>query len=308
MDDKGAAWPQVPGPGQVFLDHVAWMAADMAAASAVFEDLGFRLTPYSEHGNRDPETGERRVQGSANRLAMLETGYLEILTTVDGVDTPVSQNIHDSLARYAGVHLIAFTVADAEAERPRLGEAGFDLQPTVHLRRDVEAADGSDAEVAFSVLRAQFGSIAEGRIQMLTHHTPDHMWQDRYIARDNAIAGLVEVVLAVADPAASAERLGRFVGRPPEAAAGGAVLSCDRGRLRFMTSAGLADAFGGLQAPVEPSTAVLGMASHDIAATRAFLAERGIIPTIDTADHLLVSPADACGVAISITSLAEWLP
>ena len=74
MSDDAMNFPdrQTPTGDEVFFDHVAWMTADMDRASAAFERLGFVLTPYSEHGNRDPETGERQVQGSANRLAMLE--------------------------------------------------------------------------------------------------------------------------------------------------------------------------------------------------------------------------------------------
>ena len=308
MAEKQTSWPQVPRAGEVFLDHVAWMANDMTTASHAFERLGFLLTPYSEHANHDPVTGQRRVQGSANRLAMLETGYIEILTAVDGVDSPVSRNIQDSLARYAGVHLIAFTVNDAEAERPRLSDAGFQLQPTVRLRRDVEAADGGDAEVAFTVLRAAFGSIPEGRIQMLSHLTPEHMWQDRDITRDNAVAGLAEVVLAVADPHVSATRLGRFIDQAPVADADGWCLPCDRGRLRFMNEDTLSRAFAGLAAPAIPSTAVIGLASHDLATTREFFEKRGITPMIDETDRLLVGPGDGLGAAIEFTALEAWLP
>ena len=46
---------QVPSADEVFFDHVAWLVHDMDAASEVFEKLGFKLTPYSVHGNRDPE-------------------------------------------------------------------------------------------------------------------------------------------------------------------------------------------------------------------------------------------------------------
>ena len=174
---------QVPDAGEVFLDHCAWMVADMDAASAAFERLGFALTPYSEHGNRDPETGERRVQGSANRLAMLATGYIELLCEVPGTDTPVGRNIRDSLARYPGVHLLAFTVADAEAELPRLAEAGFEMQPTVHLRRDVEAADGSQAEVQFTVLRAAFGCTPALWLEQVSEGAKDRAeWVEPVVA------------------------------------------------------------------------------------------------------------------------------
>ena len=71
---------QLPPPGRIFLDHVAWMVPDMEAAAARFERLGFLLTPFSVHGDRDPRSGALVATGSANRLAMLPIGYLEILT------------------------------------------------------------------------------------------------------------------------------------------------------------------------------------------------------------------------------------
>ncbi len=127
---------------------------------------------------------------------MLERGYLEILTPVAG--------------------------ADAAAER--LAGAGFRLQATVHLHRTIEGADGSAVQVAFTVVRPRFGSIPGGRLQVLTHLSPEHLWQARYIARDNAITGLSEAVLAVRDPAASVGRLTRFTGRGVRETDGGFLL------------------------------------------------------------------------------------
>src|SRR5690606_23109917 len=144
---------QLPEPGQVFLDHVAWMVPDMAQATAVFEQLGFPLTPYAVHGDRDPGTGELKPVGTANRLAMLERGYLEILTPVEGVDTPVIRHMRAALAHHTGVHLLAFAVHDAGVAAREIAERGFRLQPTVHLKRQVEAEDGSQAEAAFTVVR-----------------------------------------------------------------------------------------------------------------------------------------------------------
>ena len=278
MSDDAVNFPdrQTPVGDEVFFDHVAWMTADMDGASAAFERLGFVLTPYSEHGNRDPETGERQVQGSANRLAMLERGYIEILCAVPGADTPVSRNIADNLARYEGVHLVACTVSDADADYARLQRQGTPLYPMVHLRRDVEAADGSDAEVAFSVVRPEFGAFPEGRMQVLTHHTPDHMWQDRYIARENGLTGLAQVLFCVEDPAASAARLSALTRTPWRTDGEDAVIDLTRGRMRFTTEAGLDRLIPGAVAPSLPFVAALGFRSRDVAASRAFFADRGV--------------------------------
>ena len=98
----------LPGPGEIYLDHVGWYVPDLDEVARVFGKLGFPLTPIALHGDKDPNTGEVIPQGSANRLAMLEHGYLEFLTDVEGTDTPVSRHMRDRMDQYIGVHLTAF--------------------------------------------------------------------------------------------------------------------------------------------------------------------------------------------------------
>ena len=295
-----SAGRQLPERGEMYLDHVGWMVPDMDAAARAFTRLGFALTPYSPHGNQDPETGRIVPQGSANRLAMLERGYLEILTPVAGADTAMARHLKDSIGRYVGVHLIAFAVADAPAEAERLAGAGFRLQPTVDLRRTIEAADGSEVQVAFTVVRPRFGSIPEGRLQVLAHLTPEHLWQARYIARDNAVTGLCEVVLAVPDPEASAGRLTRFTGREVRETDGGATILLDRGRLIFSTPEAISRRYGGLSLPPAPAMAAVGLVSRDLDRTRGFLLGRDLRLLVDEPERLIVDPQDAMGAALVI--------
>lgn len=291
---------QSPKGEEVFFDHVAWMVPDMDAASVVFEKLGFVLTPYSEHGNRDPETGERQLQGTANRLAMLDTAYIELLCEAGNVEAPVVDDLRSRLGRYMGVHLLAFSHADADTSYKRIEADGFRLQPMVHLRRDVEAADGSEDEVKFSVIRAKFDEIPEGRIQVLTHHTPDLMWQDRYLARANGITAMVDAVICVDDPAASAERMAGFLAKPVKIVdADEALVVTERGGLRFVTPARLGDVVPGVTSPSRPYTAAIGFLSSDLDKTKAYFASAGIELT-DTGSALMVSPDDALGTALLI--------
>ena len=265
-----------------------------------FSRLGFIVTPYSVHGDRDPKTGEIIPQGSANRLVMLETGYLEFLTVVDGTDTPVSRHLEDRMDKYIGVHLVAFTVADAEAEAQRIAEEGIDLQPTVNLRRSIEAEDGSDVEVAFSVVRARFDLFPEGRVQTLTHHTPEHVWQDRYIARDNGIAGLGDIIYASENPAESAARLAKFTGRSQVNSELGVSIQLDRGKLTFAKRQDLQETLG-LEAPRHsPSIAAIGLVSRDVALTERYLETHGI--GFDRMENigLLIKPSEALGAALLI--------
>jgi hypothetical protein len=291
---------QTPGDGQVFFDHVAWLVNDMDAASAVFERLGFILTPYSIHGNRDPETGDRIPQGTANRLTMLRTGYIELLCEAGDVEAPVVEDLRARLARYEGVQLLVFTEADAEAAYTRISENGIPVQPMVHLRRDVEAADGSDTEVQFSVIRAAFDAIPEGRIQLITHHTPEHMWQDRYISYANGIFGLLGATLCVEDPSASVQNFEKVAGRDGTVIDADEVhLICDRGGMRLVTPKRLAEIAPNVDVPSLPYTAFIEFVADDLDVSRKYFASVGIATT-ENDGVLLVDPKDSLGTGLMI--------
>ncbi len=289
---------QVPATDEIFLDHVGWMLPDIDIAAKAFERMGFPLTPLAIHKDRHPETGEPVLVGSANRLAVLPLGYLEFLTPVKGVDTVVSQHMRGAIARHVGVHLIAFTVPDAERYAETLVERGFELHPTVHLRRLVDGETGAEVEAAFTVIRAKLGSIPEGRLQALTHLTPEHVWQDRLLPKENGLLGLAETVFAVENPEESAARFERFTGKTPIDADGETVIPLDRGRLRFLTPDAARALVGG-PVPAAPSAVSVGLVSADLEKTRAFLKGAGV-PVTDGKDRLAIAPDEACGVHLMI--------
>ncbi|MEE8285391.1 MAG: VOC family protein, partial [Gammaproteobacteria bacterium] len=67
---------ELPQGDAVFLDHLAHWVADIKAASALLDRLGFLVTPYAEHAHA-ATGGETSVPaGSANQCVMLEAGYL----------------------------------------------------------------------------------------------------------------------------------------------------------------------------------------------------------------------------------------
>ena len=292
---------QTPDAGQVFLDHVGWFVPDMEMASRAFEKLGFRMTPFSVHGDRDARTGELKPLGTANRLVMLEQGYLEILTLHGGVSNPSVERMKASMARHIGVHLIAMTVADSLAEAERLEEDGFALNPTINLRRTIEAEDGSQVEVAFTVIRPKEGVHPEGRIQILTQHTPEHMWQRRYVENVNAITALRGVMLAVDDPAEVEQRLARFTGREAQKRDGHRLIKLDRGHLRIFTPAAASAYLGGLEIPTAPVMAALGFVSSDLGKTRDVFKDRGVALAVDTPDRLIVDAADGIGAYLVVS-------
>ena len=118
--------------------------------------------------------------------------------------------------------------------------------------------------------------MAEGRVQYCQHHTPELVWQARWLEQPNRARALTDLVLCVADPAEAAARHGRFVGRAPARGRACHLLALERGRLVFTDRAGLARLLPGTRVPCLPCMAALALTTDDLAATRAVLDRNGV--------------------------------
>lgn len=221
---------QLPVAQQVFLDHAAHFVPDIEAAGDLLTTAGFRLTPLTAQQNQTPEGPV--PAGMANRCVMLREGYIELLTAVS--DSDLANRFRSAVRRHTGLHLLALSTADPVAEHDRLEREGFSPDPPVHLRRPVALADQTASEARFTVLRLPPRQMPEGRIQMVTHHTEEAVWQPRWLDHQNGVVSLQAVLIVVDDPQESAERFGRFAGRESERRAPGQWhLLLDRGRVVF---------------------------------------------------------------------------
>ncbi len=230
---------QLPDAGAVFLDHVAHFVPAMDRAAEALEACGFRLTPFTAQTNRID--GQAVAAGTGNRCAMLRRGYLEILAAT--ADTPLAQQLHQRLARHVGLHLAAFSSADAAAEHRRLAAAGFPVLPLVDMRRPVMTENGA-AQARFSIARIAPGAMAEGRMQFLTHHTEDLVWREPDLDHPNGARALAAVWIAAADPAEPAGRFARFTGRSARRDGAVTTIALERGALHFATAEFVAAEFG----------------------------------------------------------------
>jgi hypothetical protein len=164
---------------------------------------------------------------------MFARGYLEVL--FKNSDTPLAGEFDAALARRAGLHLAAFSVADAAAARERLAAAGLAVRDLVRMQRPVETEKGPDI-AAFTIARVKPMVMPEGRIQILTHHTEGTVWQPRWLTHPNGVCDLIDVVIAVADIEEAAARFARFTGRPAlPAEGGGAFIRLDRGGIYLLS-------------------------------------------------------------------------
>ncbi len=253
---------QIPFEGEKLLDHIAHWVPDLAAASEPLESLGFILTPWSEqHASPRPGAPVSPV-GSANRCIMLRSGYLEILAPLSL--TPIGQELRAGIDRYVGVHLLAFGSPDTKAEQARLEALGFPQRPVVALRREVETESGGTTTLRFTVGRAELGSMAEGRVQFLTHHTPEHLWQTRYLGHPNTAEDLAEVWIVVGELDEAAARYSAYLDLPAgRVEPGAATIRLSRGQVSLFTPEAFRKRLPAAEVPTLPFIAGYGLAASD---------------------------------------------
>jgi len=266
--EKAEADRQLPQGEEIFLDHVGHFVPDREAASRALARCGFAPSPVSIQVNPDGTP-----TGTGNVCAMFARGYIEVL--FKAAATPLAAELDTSMARYPGVHLAAFAVADATKAHERLGAAGFALRPLVHFQRPVDTETGR-AMAAFTVARVERGVMAEGRIQILTHHTEDAVWQKRWLAHPNGARGLAGVVIAVADVAEAAARFERFTGRRASPTRSGQVVALDRGRVDLVSRAAFEAMLPEIAIPGLPFIGTYGIAVASLDETETLLSRAGL--------------------------------
>src|ERR1051325_6112027 len=101
---------QLPIGNEIFLDHVAHWVPDQAAATDALKHAGSPPPPFPIQTNPGAN-GTSIPAGTGNITAMLTRGYIEVLFKTS--ETSLTQEFDAGLARYPGLHLLAFAVADA---------------------------------------------------------------------------------------------------------------------------------------------------------------------------------------------------
>jgi hypothetical protein len=208
---------QRPPAGELYLDHFAHFVPDLDAAAAVWEALGYSVTPVSIHNVSG------KPAGTSNRCVMLEEGYLELLAPTQ--ETAHAQRVHERMKLFVGVHLACFGTPDAAAEHRRLIDHGFQPDPLVNLERSVD----SGALARFNVIYVPPGKMPEGRVQYVEQLTPQHVWREGFVNPSR----LTALYVVADDPMQTAARWARFAGLLPRPQAEFVCLNTARGQVRI---------------------------------------------------------------------------
>lgn len=284
----------VPADHEVYLDHVGLFVPDFDASPRRLQELGFSLTPFVAHMASTEPGVAPTPSGTGNQCAIFGQGYLEMLGPT--VDTPLSRQLRAQLDRYPGWHLIAFAANHPEENHDRIGRDGFRPLPLVRLARPVPTDTGEET-CRFSVIRVPPEVMPEGRIQIVTHHTPELVWQPRYQHQPNGVTALTGVLVCVDDPRETAERFCRFVGVEPVEKADAWEMGLREGRVVFIEGGHFRELYPGRELPCTPYIAEVSMRTGDVAATQRYFDSAGIRYEVPGDGSVRVPGAEALGAS-----------
>ncbi|WP_293723239.1 VOC family protein [Stappia sp.] len=278
------------------LDHVVWPVRDLDAAAALFETLGFTVTPRARH-----------PWGTENRLVQLDGAFLELLTI--GGDAAIPDAApgtlsfgafnRDFLARGEGGSMIVLESGDAAADRASFEAAGLKVFEPFSFGRTQELSDGTTREVRFDLTFVE--NPLDASLGYFTCHNlfPENFWSSAYQTHGNGVRALEAVVLTTDEPADQAEFWKAFTGRREMRATSlGITISTPRGDIRIMTPAAYGALFGDDMAPVEGNRlAALVLAGGDVEAIARRAADAGL--SMDrVSEGLRLRAADAFGITL----------
>jgi Glyoxalase-like domain len=282
---------QLPAGAQIFLDHIGCFVPDVEAARHALARAGFAPTPVSLQVNPDPAGGPARPTGTGNVTAMLSQGYIEVLFKAS--DTPLAAELNTAMARYRGIHLAAFAVADAQLFHRGLADRGFRVRPLVHMQRPVDT-EGEPGTAAFTLARLEPGEMPEGRVQALTHHTEQMVWRQRWLSHPNGALELVRLVIAVAGVDEAVRRYARFTGRQARASRFGTTIELDRGRLDLLSAEEFRQMLPAIAIPSLPFMGACEIRVASLAALRDLLVRAGMRP-VPSGEGLVVEFPEEIG-------------
>ena len=277
------------------LDHVGVVASDLDLAVRNYEAMGFALTPISHHSAARTPGGAPSPMGSANRCAMFRWGYLELVAIVD--PTLDAGPFPEFLSRYAGIHLVAFRTDDAASTAAELERREVALDGVFDLQRKVDTEDG-DAMLRISLVRPALEAISEARLSLVQHHTPENLWQPRYLDHPNGVTALSGAVLCVEDPPASADRFEKLLGVAAERQGEAFVLRCPNGRLSILSPDSLDDFLPGAQRLATPYVAGASVVCADLERAADILGASDV-PFVRVDGRISVPASAACGAVIT---------
>lgn len=208
-------------------DHLVVMLRDeLEARAPSYARAGYTLSELSVHN-----------LGSANRLIVLDSAYIELLGWPAG-EPPRRKEIAD---QPLGLDALVFRSENAQADHLRLKNAGFDVQPAGRLERPIEF-HGEPGVARFDTVRFNTQPVPGLRMYLCHHLTPQYVWDAPLMRHANGATKLEEIDVATPDVESAARALAAITGASATLAGDGAWLTLPNLTLRILKDSGGAHA------------------------------------------------------------------
>ncbi len=279
------------------LDHVGAIVRDLAQGAARWEKLGFTLSPTSRQGGKMPDRNEDGPWATANRCAILQRGYLELIGVVDAAAyNPWTK----FLSRFEGLHLLALRIPEADAAFAELSARTNTFNAPVTRSRNLDV-DGEQKSMRFRNIFSRDEAYPEGRYIVLEHQTPEYLWQPRYQTHANGALALEAAIVCAEDVPAQRKRLETVTGvRATEDANGVLRLApADGGTIELHACRGFESRYG-WQPAAFPCFAGVEVRFADRTRAARLMEDNGV-PVQRRGDEWFVAPADSNGFILRLT-------
>ena len=229
---------------------------------------------------------------------MFQEDYLELLGVLTATDANFARL--KSLERDGeGLKELALAGPSADAARDAFAAAELDPLPAIEFSRPVDLPTGP-REAKFRVTRLPYNRLPGLNLFMCQHYTRNLVWLPQYQQHPNGVTAIAGLVVAIADPAASAVPYAKLLGTSvAKTADGGAKVKVGRAEIHFVSPAMLAKQFPTVQFRSAPAmVAALELITDDPGKVAAHLTREHVPHSKAAAGAVEVPPEEACGVLL----------
>lgn len=263
------------------IDHPVIASADLDAARAAFERLGFTVPPRGSHIE----------WGTGNLCIMFAEDYIEVRGIIDPERFTMHLDTH--LEEHGeGLMGVAFGTLDVSASYAEANAAGINTGELRSLRRNFEHPEGW-TQPAFELFAPDAGDI-EGlmHVVIIQHLTPELIRRPEFLEHANRCVGINAMAGTITDVASSAGKMRRLLGDD--------AVEESQEELTLRVPSGQSIRL--VQAE-DAALASMTLRVSDIVACGELLKKNGIGARQCNGD-IAVGPDDACGTILIFTEAA----
>ena len=213
------------------LDHLVLPCRDLAAASVLYDSLGFIV------GRRN-----RHDWGTENHIVQFDGAFLELIAAAPDQAPPVQADdafpFAGFLAGLAGSTrpsgMIVLRAEDASADAVAFEAIGIGEGRRLDFSRTGAGPDGGTRTVSFSLAFATASSMPDIGFFTCRQHTPQFFWNAAAQRHPNGVSGVAAVVIAARTPVDHAAFLAHFADQGPLPIAGGYAIDVGNSRIEVI--------------------------------------------------------------------------